>query len=93
MDDLQLAWKLKKRQLKTLMLSGQTSSTSMRVFVSLALFNMVAIGNYRFKPAVVKDTIRQILQEKLQEKQYSSDQVTIWTKEISNAIIQRLKGT
>ena len=93
MDDLQLAWKLKKRQLKTLMLSGQTSSTSMRVFVSLALFNMVVIGNYRFKPAVVKDTIRQILQEKLQEKQYSSDQVTIWTKEISNAIIQRLKGT
>jgi len=53
---------------------------------------MVANGNNRFKPTIVKDAIRQILQERLHEKQYSSDQATIWSKEISNAITQRLKG-
>ena len=53
---------------------------------------MVANGNKRFKPALVKDAIHQVLQEKLHEKQYSSDQATIWSKDISGAILQRLKG-
>ncbi|XP_065886548.1 dynein light chain Tctex-type protein 2B-like [Dysidea avara] len=46
---------------------------------------------HKFKPAVVKDAIHQILQERLHEKQYSSDQANVWSKEISNAITQRLK--
>jgi len=56
------------------------------------MFSYVANGNNRFKPAVVKDAIHKILQERLHEKQYSSDQANIWSKEISNAITQRLKG-
>ncbi|XP_065840965.1 dynein light chain Tctex-type protein 2B-like [Oscarella lobularis] len=45
----------------------------------------------KFRPAVVKDMIKEILKEQLHDKEYSSEEANVWTKTISDGIKERLK--
>ncbi len=46
----------------------------------------------RFRAPVVKDIMKKVLQEKLEGQDYQPDNVTNSTKEIADAIRDRLKG-
>ena len=46
----------------------------------------------RFRPATVKDLIHSLLKDTLSEKQYSTDEAKLWTKEISDNLQNKLKG-
>jgi hypothetical protein len=46
----------------------------------------------RFKPSVVKEIIAGVLNEQLAGKEFSVDNTSGWTKEISDEIKKRLKG-
>lgn len=45
----------------------------------------------KFRPAVVKALIRDVLNEELTDKQYNSEECTAWTKTLSEAVKTRIK--
>ena len=47
----------------------------------------------RFRPVVVKEIIHRVLKEALFEKQYSDEGAKQWSKEISDTIQEKLKGS
>ena len=47
---------------------------------------------YRFRPAVVKAIIHDVLNEELSGKQYNSEEATSWSKHISDTVKDKLKG-
>ena len=46
----------------------------------------------RFRPMAAKEMIHSVMMEALKDRQYSSEHVPDWTKEISDSIKTRLKG-
>jgi hypothetical protein len=48
---------------------------------------------YRFKPAVAKQFIQSILQQRLNDALYDKDQAPGWAHEISQEIKKNLMGT
>ena len=48
---------------------------------------------YRFRPAIVKECIHQVLVERLHDKSYDGEEVMEWSKNISDEIKNKLKGT
>ena len=49
-------------------------------------------NHFRFRPINVKEMIHTVLGDQLTGKVYSSEDTPTWTKEISEAIRDRLKG-
>ena len=47
---------------------------------------------YRFRPAIVKECIHQVLVERLHDKSYDGEEVMEWSKSISDEIKNKLKG-
>ena len=48
--------------------------------------------NIRFRPVTIKSLIHDVLNEELSGKQYNSEECTMWTKTLSEAIKTRVKG-
>jgi hypothetical protein len=46
----------------------------------------------KFKPSAAKEILAAVLNEKLQDKEFSADLTTQWTKEIADEVKTRLKG-
>ena len=46
----------------------------------------------RFRPAIVKECIHQVLAERLQDKSYDAEEIMDWSKSISDEIKNKLKG-
>ena len=53
----------------------------------------MCFGEIRFRPAVVKALIHDVLNEELSGKKYSSEEATSWCKQISDTVKEKLKGT
>ncbi len=48
---------------------------------------------HRFRPVIVKELIHKVLMDVLNEKQYSSEEAKSWSRDISDIIKTKLKGT
>ena len=46
----------------------------------------------RFRPVTIKSLIHDVLHEELSGKQYNSEECTVWSKNLSEAIKTRVKG-
>ena len=60
---------------------------------SFTLFLRMFFCTLRFRPAVVREIIRFVLKEILTDKLYNSEDAKIWTREISDSLQNKLKGT
>lgn len=60
--------------------------------INLIVCNVNLFANNRFRTALVKDVIHSTLQEELSGKNYDPQEVTLWTKGITDTIKLRLKG-
>jgi hypothetical protein len=47
----------------------------------------------RFRPQIVKEAIRQVLEERLSGQDYSLENTPTWAREISDEIRNKMKGT
>lgn len=46
----------------------------------------------RFRPALVKDLLHEMLVEYFHDKEYSAESVEAWTKELCDNVKHRIKG-
>lgn len=46
----------------------------------------------RFRPAPVRDIIKEVMRTKLEKAQYHPEQITVLTKQVADEIKDRLKG-
>ena len=72
--------------------TGATSADRTAVFVQSHII-APKCADCRFRPALVKDLLHEILVEYFHDKEYSAENVEGWTKELCDNIKRRLKGS